>query len=582
MSEIPSVPDSLLTDLGAGSYAKKKALRLANEIARRRIEALKLYVPQPTQDDFHRCDSPECMLMGGNRGGKSLAAFIEDARAVLGKDPHGKYPEKDGVLAIVGFKEWHIGNVVYPYLFKAGAFKIIRDEETGLFRVFRPWVPQDQLRKAEAKPAPPLIPPRMVDRFVWKDRAKNIFSNVYLKTGWEIKAFSSRSRPEQGFQCNLLHFDEDILDVSWYEEAAGRLIDRSGRLIWSALPHDTNDAMSRFAERAEAQQESYERGGSKPTSVVYRITMESNPYLPEDAKKAAVAGWKSMGEDIYRKRALGELVTDSVLMYPQWKYGIHSIDKYSGQLGAEPDAYLKNRTVPEDWCKRLAVDPGHDTGAAVLIATPPSEKWHLIFGELYIHQCTASIIAEQLRKATAGTWYQSFIIDAHGGNLTSIDTGIAPREAYEREMLERDVRCVETQHRFIPGCSVIAYREEILRGMLSVGSSGSPQILVDFDACPNLDREMKRFRKKKVNGSVIDTGNRRTNTHAIECLEYLSAYLNDASKTYIKPPGRRQVLTPGQQRVRAFRKRKQMRQEANNPFGVTSTIILGPQGTFDG
>ena len=552
MSDIPSVPDSMLTDLGAGSYAKKKALRLANEIARRRIEALKLYVPQPTQDEFHRCNAPECMLMGGNRGGKSLAAFIEDARAVLGKDPHGKYPEKDGVLAIVGFKEWHIGNVVYPYLFKAGAFKIIRDEETGLFRVFRPWVPQDQLRKAEAKPAPPLIPPRMVDRFVWKDRAKNIFSNVYLKTGWEIKAFSSRSRPEQGFQCNLLHFDEDILDVSWYEEAAGRLIDRSGRLIWSALPHDTNDAMSRFAERAEAQQDSYERGGSKPTSVVYRITMESNPYLPEDAKKAAVAGWKSMGEDIYRKRALGELVTDSVLMYPQWKYGIHSIDKYSGQLGAESDEYLKNRTVPEHWCKRLAVDPGHDTGAAVLIATPPSEKWHLVFGELYIHQCTASIIAEQLKRVTAGTWYQSFIIDAHGGNLTSIDTGIAPREAYEREMLERDVRCVETQHRFIPGCSVIAYREEILRGMLSVGSSGSPQILVDFESCPNLDREMKRFRKKKVNGSVIDTGNRRSNTHAIECLEYLSAYLGDASKTYVKPPGRRQILTPGQQRVRGF------------------------------
>lgn len=582
MSEIPEVPDKLPHDLGVSSYAKKKALRVANEIASRRIEALNLYVPQPTQDEFHRCKTAECMLMGGNRGGKSLAAFIEDARALLGRDPHGKYPQKDGTLAIVAYKEWHIGNVVYPYLFKAGAFKIIRDSETGLWRVYRPWVPQDRVRKAEAKPAPPLIPPRMVEKIVWKDRAKNIFSNVYLKTGWEIKAFSSRSKPEQGFQADLIHIDEDILDPSWYEEAAGRLIDRNGRLIWSALPHDENDAMARFAERAETQQENYERGGKEPTTKVYRISMESNPYLPEEAKKAAVAGWKSMGEDIYRKRALGELVTDSVLMYPMWRYGVHSVNKYSGMLGGEVDQYLKNNTVPEHWCRRLAVDPGHDTGAAILIATPPSEKFHLVFGELYIHQCTASIIAEQLKRATLGVWFQSFIIDAHGGNLTSIDTGISPREAYEREMLDRDVRCVETQHRFIPGCSVIAYREEILRGMLSVGASGNPAILVDFDACPNLDREMKRFRKKKVNGSVIDTGNRRTNTHAIECLEYLAAYLNDASKTYIKPKGRRLALTPGQQRVRAFRQRQKQRQEAANPFGVTSTIILGPQGTIDG
>lgn len=582
MTDSPGMPRNALQDLGASSYSKKKALRIANEIASRRIEALNLYVPQPTQDDFHRCRSPECMLMGGNRGGKSLAAFVECARAVLGKDPHGKYPVRDGVLGIVGYKQWHIGNVIYPYLFKAGAFKIIRDAETDLWRVYRPWVPQDIARKKEAKPAPPLIPPRMIEKFVWQDRAKNIFSNVFLKTGWEIKAFSSASKPEQGWQADLLAFDEDILDPSWYAEAAGRLIDRGGRLIWSALPHDANDAMARFAERADTQQESYERGGDKPTTVVYRISMESNPYLPEDAKKAAVAGWKSMGDDVYRKRALGELVTDSVLMYPMWRHGIHSVDKYAGQLGGEPDQYLKNKTVPINWCRRLAVDPGHDTGAAILIATPPSGNWHLVYGEIYIHQCTAAKIAKALDKATSGVWFQSFLIDAHGGNLTSMDTGVSPREAYEREMQELNVACIETKSRFVPGCSVIAYREEITRGMLSVDGSGAPQILIDFDACPNLDREMKRFRKKKVNGNVTDTGNRRANTHAIECLEYLATYLNDSPQPYVKPKGRRRIETPGQRRVRAYRKRMSQRQEALNPFGVSSTIILGPQGSISG
>lgn len=574
--------DNQINGAELSSYAKKKAFRIASEIASRRIEALNLYVPQPTQDDFHRCRAPECMLMGGNRGGKSLAAFVENARACLGKDPHGKYPVKDGVLAIIGYKAWHIGNVIYPYLFKAGAFKIIRDQETDLWRVYRPWVPQDQARKKEAKPAPPLIPPRMIEKIVWKDRAKNIFSNVFLKTGWEIKAFSSRARPEQGYQADLVMIDEDILDPSWYEESAGRLIDRGGRLIWSALPHDENDCIARFVERAETQKESHERGGSEPTSVVYRISMESNPYLPEEAKKAAVAGWKSMGEDVYRKRALGELVTDSVLMYPMWRHSIHSVEKYLGQLNGEPDQYLKTRKIPSNWCRRLAVDPGHDTCAAVMIATPPSAKWHLVYGEIYLHQCTAKMIAAALEKWTKGIWFQSFVIDAHGGNLTSMDTGISPREAYEREMKALDVQCVETKNRFIPGCSVVAYREEITRGMLSIDGSGAPQILVDFDACPNLDKEMRRFRKKKVSGQVTDTGNRRANTHAIECLEYLATYLNDSHTPYIKPKGRRAIETPGQRRVRAYKQRVKQRQMSQNPFGVSSTIILGPQGTIDG
>jgi len=583
MDDIEGVPQQAMESVAAGNanFSRKKALRVANEIAKRRIEALKLYRPQPTQDEFHKCTAPECMLQGGNRGGKSLAAFIEDARAVLGKDPYDKYPKRDGVLAVVGYKESHVGGVIYPYLCKAGAFKIIRDEETRLWRVYRPWVPQDLARKKEAKPAPPLIPPRMIEKIVWKDRGKNVFSSIYLKTGWEIKAFSSRSKPDQGYQADLIHIDEDVLDPRHYEEAAGRLIDRSGRLIWSALPHDDNDAIARFSERAETQAEEHARGAAKPTSVVYRISMEANPYLPAEAKRAAVAGWKSMGDDVYRKRALGELITDSVLMYPMWNRGVHDIDRYKDQL-AEAGAYLKERKVPLNWCRRLAVDPGHDTGAAVLIATPPSGNWHLVYGEIYIRQCTAAKIAKALELATNNVWFQSFIIDAHGGNLTSLDTGIAPREAYEREMANLDVKCVESGSRFIPGCSVIAYREEVTRGMLSVGSSGSPTILVDFDACPNLDREMRRFRKKKSNGQVTDTGNRRANTHAIECLEYTATYLNDISKPYIAPKGRRKKVTPGQRRVREFRKRVKQRQEAANPFGVSSTIILGPQGSISG
>jgi hypothetical protein len=118
--------------------------------------------------------------------------------------------------------------------------------------------------------------------------------------------------------------------------------------------------------------------------------------------------------------------------------------------------------------------------------------------------------------------------------------------------------------------------------MLSIGGGGSPQLIVDFERCPNLDREMRRFRKKKVNGMVTDTGNRRANTHAVECMEYLAAYLTDSRQPYVAPKGKRRVETPGQRRVRQFKERRRMRQEAANPFGaMSSTIILGPTGVYE-
>ena len=50
-----SMPDNAVELIGKGNanFAKKKAIRVANEIAQRRLEALNLYVPQPVQEEFH-------------------------------------------------------------------------------------------------------------------------------------------------------------------------------------------------------------------------------------------------------------------------------------------------------------------------------------------------------------------------------------------------------------------------------------------------------------------------------------------------------------------------------------------------
>jgi hypothetical protein len=119
-------------------FERDSIRELQNELRERKLEALKLYRPNQNQAEIHECRASEILVIGGNRSGKSLCTFVEDARAVTAQDPYKKYPEKDGILVIVG-KDWkHIGMVVYPMLFKWGAFKIAKDKFTGEWRAFDP------------------------------------------------------------------------------------------------------------------------------------------------------------------------------------------------------------------------------------------------------------------------------------------------------------------------------------------------------------------------------------------------------------------------------------------------------------
>jgi len=113
---------------------------------------------------------------------------VEDARAVTGQDPFNKYPKTDGILVVIG-KDWrHIGMVAYPYLFKKGAFKIIKDEITKEWRAYRPST--DEARRKESMPAPPLIPHRMVKKLSWVLKSANYIQKAELHNGWIIYFFS--------------------------------------------------------------------------------------------------------------------------------------------------------------------------------------------------------------------------------------------------------------------------------------------------------------------------------------------------------------------------------------------------------
>jgi hypothetical protein len=558
-------------DAGATSHQQKELRDAITEAAKRKIEALRLYEPSPFQERFHECGAKEVGLIAGNQVGKSLAAFVELARAIAGCDPYDKYPKKDGIAVVLGLDEAHIGRVIHSYLFRSGRFRIIRDKETQEWRAWHPWEEED--RADETKPAPPLLPPRLIKKIAWRKRASYVFDSVEFHNGWILYAMSSKGEPAGGFQLDIGMIDEDIERPDWYDELIARTSMRDGRIIWSALPLNKNDALCNLVDRAESEKENED-----PNSVVIRATVYDNIYMPPSAREENIRIWKSKGEEEYRKRALGEMVIDSVLMYPTFSKDVHSCvnDDPRNKL----QEFLKDTMgMPgKDWCLYAVVDPGFSVCATTFWAVPPPDEFgdfRVLYDMAYQKQCTAEMWGEMMRTKCSGRRFQGFIIDAHGGRIRSIGSGITPQRQYEGELEKHRIECIETGHHFMAGSDDIQGREGKLRQWLNVRADGTPTMYVVTQRCDKVVWEFGRFRRKVVNGVIQEDGNRRGYCHAVETCEYAAAH----GLEYHKPPKASVESSAVKQILKAREMReKQRRCSIYTPHSSSDGVTLGPRG----
>lgn len=539
-----------------GEFQKNELKEMLGVLADRRMEALVLYRPTELQDKIHQCRAREILVIGGNRSGKSLCTFVEDARAVCGKDPYDKYPKKDGVLVIVG-KNWnHIGVTVYPMLFKAGAFKIIKDATTGAWRAFDPVA--DAGRVSETKPSPPLIPPRLIKSTSWVNKASRHIQSCTLTNGWEIYFYSSDGEIPQGFKAHRVHIDEDVeRGEDWVQEMQGRLPDYKGVFCWSAMPHSKNDAIRLLSERAD---DLVEKGVENPNIVKFHLRFLDNPHIDGEEKTKALEGWAALGADVLRMRSEGEFLNDSYLCYPSFAMHVHGYERGD----------LEKNVVPHDWTRFAAVDPGASVTSVLFGAVPPDEDMLLIYDQLYIRNCNAVIFGEQMAEKCKGQSFYAFIIDMHGGRLRDIGSGRQVVEQYTEQLRLKGVSSETTGHSFIAGCDDIPARMSAVRTYLHIRPEKSTPILrVLKGSCPDLEREIKKYRRKTVNVAgvdvVTDTPITRGEVHACQCLEYLCAY----RPRYHKP---KNVTSAEPWYVEWQRRRKKRMAAESNDF-----IFLGPQ-----
>jgi len=467
----------------------------------------------------------ETLVIGGNRSGKSLCTFVEDALACTGQHwVEGKYPKENGNLVIIGQNWKHIGLVVVPYLFKEGAFKIIKDLDTDEWRAFDP--ERDADRRGDAKPAPPLIPPRLVKSSSWLLKSAGYLNSCTLHNGWTIFCFSSEGDPPQGFQADRCHIDEDITNEQWIPEMQARLADRKGRFCWSAMPWSKNEALIGLSDRAEKAEEEGTHNIEK-----YVLKFLDNVHIDAEERQKMIERWSAIGEDVLRQRSEGEFITDSILVYPTFSPHIHGLDP----------SELPQGQIPEDWCRYAVVDPGHSITAVLFAAIPPDNRHIVLYDELYIRKANALIFAEQMRQKVAGHVFRSFIIDAHGARLTDIGSGRSPQEQYTEALAALGVESETTGSSFIPGCDNIQAGLEAARLCMHIKSDGTTGLRYIRSRLPNFEREMKRYKKKTmyVGGVAVTTDepSKRGEFHLVDCLRYLCAY----SPEYHKPNKKEEI-----------------------------------------
>lgn len=517
-------PDAIPAELS--EFQREEVRRLTAELARRDMEAIRIYEPTGQAAPFHKCTARERTCRGSNRAGKTLAAAMEVAMAVTGQHPHLSYPKKNGVAILVGKNDIHVATVFYKMLCRPGAFKMIRDLETGAWRAFRPWLTEDAGREDQVQPAPPLIPPRMIKGghkgIAWEDQKKKVFKMIPLANGWEIWAHPSGGEPPQGVAVDLVWMDEHITNPEWYDEMSARLLDRHGSFIWSATPQSFNPQLLDLSQEYERL---LKEGHKNPRIVEFKFLLKDNPHIDEEEQRILAEKYAG-NEQAYRVRIMGEFASMGYLMYPNFYMGVHGMNRSD----------LPDNEVPGDWCRYMVVDPGHTKAAVLFAAVPPPGSDYgdivLVYDELYITGCDGPMFGKAVAEKVGHQWFWEFLIDKKGAQPKSAGDGRPVEWHYEQGLKKRGVRSQQTGYGFIPGLAKVETRCEHVRNWLSRRDDGTYKLKILRDELPNFEREISRYRKNMTpKGIIEDKPAPRQADHLMNCLEYLAAHNPDWNHT---------------------------------------------------
>lgn len=409
---------------------------------------------------------------------------------------------------IVGKDFDTIANGTWKVLASPGAFRIIRDPVTKQFRSVRPWDPYDAANKKLWRPSEPILPERLVKDVVWLNKGLGIPKKVVLHTGWEILVFSGESDPKAGFSADVAWIDEEIQSELFVREIRQRLVDRNGKLYWTATPENSTPALYGLFTHFLSQPQPKE--GEIPDIQAWRLSAVDHPHHSEEARRIQAI---DMSAEDFRVKMLGEFRLGSAIVFPEWDWAKLAVDSF---------------TIPPNWTHYLSIDPGVNPCTVVFMAIPPDDDPHLdkkhkgkayVYDELVVEQSSATKLAERLKEKLVhhgNPKFETFIIDHHGSRLTEAGSGQNAEDQYRKAFQEYRIESRSRGHGFMYGCDQPIVRINAVREWLK---GADPKLRV-FKNCATLKHQMERYRYERRKGAVTDKPLAKDN-HAVDALAML-------------------------------------------------------------
>lgn len=488
---------------------------LLEERAKRSRESLLLVRSFPTAQAFHESKAKYRVIDGSNRSGKTFSGTIEACRAWTNTDPFDKYVPRNGKSLVVGWDLDHIGllwrNCWYP-----GAFKIIPDEDTGLWRAVR-WDendptkldPYDDAYREKWKDADPLILPKHLKNgseksIAWENAGKCQPRYIEFATGWIVQFRSGDSDAPRSAHWNHVWFDEQIGNEQHYSEAVRGLVaihepeQWTPRFVWSATPQDCTPMLAELRERADKQDRSVE---------AYSLFFADNPFIPENEKQIFI---ESIPEEERDTRIGGVYAITGRRIYQEFDpMGIH---------GCDFDEIAELFQQSTHYC---VLDPGTQRCGTTFWLVDPDEKHTICYGGFAQKSSHAKKWADEVarRQERNGVKFELYVIDYRAGKQHTLAQEERVSWHYWQAMQNAHIlpRVMGPLDGFFPGSDNVAGRQEALQSWMSIRAdgpfSGTPRLKIVRGSIPELEKEIKRAhmdernreKRAKVVSDLLDT-----------------------------------------------------------------------------
>jgi len=220
-------------------------------------------------------------------------------------------------------------------------------------------------------------------------------NRVTLKNGSTIdfKPGEAGRTAFEGAEYDGVWIDEELADSLVFTEIQRGLVDRGGKLWWTATPLARSRAMLDLHEEAHdigALREVYEA----------QLSIFDNPHLNDKARQDFIA---SIPEDYLQTRVYGDFLILEGLVYGEWSKNYHEMTRKELR---ELDPQNQNPRV-------IVIDPGYADPCAVgwFMLLPGHPRRVVMYRESYKKRKTVKETVREIRQLSTGEPIIAAIID---------------------------------------------------------------------------------------------------------------------------------------------------------------------------